>query len=81
MERKEKEAEFLLRQAEDEVRWREKEDNDLRKLHEYKNRMEAELRRTINIAEINDKIVIGDRIFCSSDYRAIDFKISIDRLS
>ncbi len=32
-----------------------------------------------NIAAMNDEIVIGNEIFCSSDYRAIGFKMSIDR--
>jgi hypothetical protein len=35
--------------------------------------------RVVNIAAMNDEIVIGNKKFCSSDYRAIDFKISIDR--
>ena len=35
--------------------------------------------RLVNIAAMNDEIVIGNRILCSSDYRAIEFEISIDR--
>jgi hypothetical protein len=35
--------------------------------------------RVGNIAAMNDEIVIGNEIFCSSDYRAIGFKMSIDR--
>jgi hypothetical protein len=35
--------------------------------------------RVVNIAAMNDEIVIGNEIFCSSDYRAIGFKMSIDR--
>ncbi|EFX81107.1 hypothetical protein DAPPUDRAFT_102626 [Daphnia pulex] len=35
--------------------------------------------RVGNIAAMNDEIVIGNKKCCSSDYRAIDFKISIDR--
>ena len=39
---KEKEAELLLRQVEDEARRREEEDDNLRKQEEYKNRVEAD---------------------------------------
>ena len=35
--------------------------------------------RLVNITAMNDEIVIGNKMFCSRDYRAIDFKISIDR--
>ncbi len=38
-----------------------------------------EIGRLVNIAAMNDEIVIGNKILCSSDYRTIDFEISIDR--
>jgi hypothetical protein len=50
-------------------------------LNLYSNLMQlCTIPRIVNIAAMKDEIVIGKKNSCSSDYRAINFKISVDRL-
>jgi hypothetical protein len=71
VEGKEKEAELLLRQAEDEARQREEEDDNLRKQEENKNRVEADRKQRELRDEMDRQRLSGD-ILCRQLTETVD---------